>query len=75
MHTAEAGKKVAWHQWSSGRIHRCHRCDPGSIRGGCIAMHLCGMEHQLWLGMSYRDFDQCGGNGVLADNTKPLTAH
>ena len=18
------------HQWSSGRIHRCHRCDPGS---------------------------------------------
>ena len=21
------------HQWSSGRIHRCHRCDPGSIPG------------------------------------------
>ena len=21
------------HQWSSGRIHRCHRCDPGSISG------------------------------------------
>ena len=20
-------------QWSSGRIHRCHRCDPGSIAG------------------------------------------
>ena len=20
-------------QWSSGRIHRCHRCDPGSIPG------------------------------------------
>ena len=24
------------HQWSSGRIHRCHRCDPGSIPGWCI---------------------------------------
>ena len=23
----------ARHQWSSGRIHRCHRCDPGSIPG------------------------------------------
>jgi hypothetical protein len=23
----------AEHQWSSGRIHRCHRCDPGSIPG------------------------------------------
>ena len=23
------------HQWSSGRIHRCHRCDPGSIPGWC----------------------------------------
>ena len=21
------------HQWSSGRIQRCHRCDPGSIPG------------------------------------------
>ena len=21
------------HQWSSGRIHRCHPCDPGSIPG------------------------------------------
>ena len=21
------------HQWSNGRIHRCHRCDPGSIPG------------------------------------------
>ena len=21
------------HQWSRGRIHRCHRCDPGSIPG------------------------------------------
>ena len=21
------------HQWFSGRIHRCHRCDPGSIPG------------------------------------------
>ena len=25
--------KVNEHQWSSGRIHRCHRCDPGSIPG------------------------------------------
>ena len=24
------------HRWSSGRIHRCHRCDPGSIPGRCI---------------------------------------
>jgi hypothetical protein len=24
---------VRRHQWSSGRIHRCHRCDPGSIPG------------------------------------------
>jgi hypothetical protein len=22
---------IQQHQWSSGRIHRCHRCDPGSI--------------------------------------------
>ena len=28
------------HQWSSGRIHRCHRCDPGSIPGWCIWSHL-----------------------------------
>ena len=25
--------KFSQHQWSSGRIHRCHRCDPGSIPG------------------------------------------
>ena len=24
------------HRWSSGRIHRCHRCDPGSIPGRCM---------------------------------------
>ena len=24
---------ISKHQWSSGRIHRCHRCDPGSIPG------------------------------------------
>ena len=24
-------KRTHQHQWSSGRIHRCHRCDPGSI--------------------------------------------
>ena len=23
------------HRWSNGRIHRCHRCDPGSIPGRC----------------------------------------
>ena len=31
-------KEIVWaqkHQWSSGRIHRCHRCDPGSIPGWC----------------------------------------
>ena len=27
--------KTTMHQWSSGRIHRCHRCDPGSIPGWC----------------------------------------
>ena len=26
-------KRTHQHQWSSGRIHRCHRCDPGSIPG------------------------------------------
>ena len=26
---------VQLHQWSSGRIHRCHRCDPGSIPRWC----------------------------------------
>ena len=26
-------KPSSQHQWSSGRIHRCHRCDPGSIPG------------------------------------------
>jgi hypothetical protein len=25
--------QTAEHQWSSGRIHCCHRCDPGSIPG------------------------------------------
>ena len=25
--------KHSEHQWSSGRMHRCHRCDPGSIPG------------------------------------------
>ena len=25
--------RIQMHQWSSGRIHRCHRCDPGSIPG------------------------------------------
>ena len=29
------------HRWSSGRIHRCHRCDPGSIPGRCIALPYC----------------------------------
>ena len=24
---------TAWRCWSSGRMHRCHRCDPGSIPG------------------------------------------
>ena len=28
-----AGRFFQQHQWSSGRIHRCHRCDPGSIPG------------------------------------------
>ncbi len=31
-----ASKCLYQHQWSSGRIHRCHRCDPGSIPGWCI---------------------------------------
>jgi hypothetical protein len=28
-----ADKSKPWHQRSSGRIHRCHRCDLGSIPG------------------------------------------
>ena len=28
-----SSKMLQGHQWSSGRIHRCHRCDPGSIPG------------------------------------------
>ena len=28
-------KRAYQHQWSSGRIHRFHRCDPGSIPGWC----------------------------------------
>ena len=35
-----------WHQWSSGRIHCCHRCDPGSIPGWCI-YHSAQFWHQL----------------------------
>jgi hypothetical protein len=27
---------TAEHQWSSGRIHRCHRCDLVSIPGRCV---------------------------------------
>ena len=27
---------IETHPWSSGRIHRCHRCDPGAIPGGCM---------------------------------------
>ena len=30
---ANVGCAQQKHQWSSGRIHRCHRCDPGSIPG------------------------------------------
>ena len=37
-----AWKLWDWHQWSSGRIHRCHRCDPGSIPGWCM---LCLFEN------------------------------
>ena len=29
----DVARSVARHQWSSGRIHRCHQCDPGSIPG------------------------------------------
>ena len=25
-----SNQERVWHQWSSGRIHRCHRCDPYS---------------------------------------------
>ena len=34
-HTFDALRSIRHHshQWSSGRIHRCHRCDPGSIPG------------------------------------------
>ena len=27
-------------QWSRGRIHRCHRCDPGSIPGCGTFLHV-----------------------------------
>ena len=45
-----------WHQWSSGRIHRCHRCDPGSIPGWCIfnlvhAVHTGWLELRSWFYM------------------------
>ena len=33
---APCSKMQQQHQWSSGRIHRCHRCDPGPIPGRCI---------------------------------------
>ena len=33
IHMAACGCVFVRHQWSSGRIHRCHRCDPGSIPG------------------------------------------
>ena len=32
-HKEAPNGRIQQHQWSSGRIHRCHRCDPGSIPG------------------------------------------
>ena len=34
-------KELQQHQWSSGRIHRCHQCDPGSIPGWCKCTLSC----------------------------------
>ena len=34
-----------WHQWSSGTIHRCHQCDPGSIPGSLILLMLESRKH------------------------------
>ena len=31
-------KELQQHQWSSGRMHRCHRCDPGSIPADANAL-------------------------------------
>ncbi len=36
LHFCVSTGLTAAHHWSSGRIHRCHRCDPGSIPGWCI---------------------------------------
>ena len=33
-------KELQQHQWSSGRIHRCHRCDPGSKDTRLMQMHF-----------------------------------
>ena len=33
MPLGQQDSRITKHQWSSGRIHRCHRCDPGSIPG------------------------------------------
>ena len=34
-------KHIPQHRWSSGTIHRCHRCDPGSIPGRCTTFVFC----------------------------------
>ena len=38
-------KELQQHQWSSGRIHRRRRCEPGSFPGSCkLAAH----DGELW---------------------------
>ena len=41
-------KRTHQHQWSSGRIHRCHRCDPGSDSRLMQFALSCICAHVLW---------------------------
>ena len=41
-------KKLQQHQWSSGWIHLCHHCDPGSIAGWCKCTLSCTSVRTWW---------------------------
>ena len=35
------------HQWSSGRIHRCHRCDLGQFPAGAFCLKFMAKNHSV----------------------------
>jgi hypothetical protein len=60
LHGLANPNTIQQHHWSSGRIHRCHRCDPGSIPGWCtlMAMHpQFNLDGDTSLSIAFLSFD------------------